>query len=164
MVLAVLTELLSDLSNDPGSDQIKQLYKVFQQDFESSELIIDGHKVKVVLEKSKVKGFESYPETFVHLITRKNSLGKRRFDKKRANRIHWVRKILENRNEPDIIYFEFQESNGAIHHYYWLRSEDFVVIMKKIAPNYIIVTAFAIDGKNERSYLEKKLRKYQTGK
>lgn len=157
----MLTELLSGLTNDPSDEQKNQLYKAFQQDFESGDLIINGLKVKVVLAKSKVEGFETYPETFVHMVTRKNNSGKRRFDKRRANKIHWVRKILENHSEPEITYFEFLESDGSIHDYYWLKDEDFIVIMKKMTPNYTIVTAFAIDGKRERGNLEKK---YQTSK
>lgn len=162
MNLTDLRELIDDLSTDPNDEIIQRIYKAFKSDFEDKELIIEGLKVKVIIKKSEVKGFESYPETFVHLITRKSESGKRVFDKRRANRIHWIRPILENRNSPEIIYFEFIENNGASRDYYWYKDEGYIVIMEKIYPNYLIITSFVIDGKKERDYYSKKFNKRKT--
>lgn len=82
---------------------------------------LNGLMVKVILNSSNVLGYESYPETFVHLITRKGSSRKRVFDRHRANKIHWIRCILENRNEEEITFFQFPEPDGILRDYYWYK-------------------------------------------
>lgn len=56
--------------------------------------------------------FERYYEKFVHVITRTIKGGRyktsgkiREFREERANRVHWIRPILENKEDKRITYF-----------------------------------------------------------
>ena len=160
MELDELEDLIFDLGIDATKTQLNLLFKEFERDFIDDEFYIDGLKVKVILEKSDVVGYEDYPETFVHLITRKANNGKRVFDKFRANKIHWVKCILENKENEDIIYFEYPDKDQIIKDYFWYKEGDFLVIMKKVLPDYIIISSFHIDNKRNRDYYENKLQWY----
>jgi hypothetical protein len=161
MELFELDDLISGLGIDPIDNDLDKLYSVFKRDFEDQQLIINGLKVKVILKSSIVSGYESYPETFVHLITRKGSSSKRVFDRHRANKIHWIRCILENRNEDEITYFQYPEPDGILRDYFWYKEGDFLVIMEQITPDYLIVTSFHIDDNQNKVYFEKKEKWYR---
>lgn len=161
MELFELDDLIIGLGIDPSADQLNSLYAEFTRDFVNNPLIINGLQVKVILHNSNVEGYNALPETFVHLITRKGEKGKRLFDRHRANKIHWVRCILENRNEEDITYFQYPEDDGIIRDYYWYKDENFLVIMEKVAPDYLVITSFYIDNKRNREYFEKKEKWYR---
>ncbi len=164
MDLLELDGLIHNLGIDPTDAQLSLLYAEFKRDFIDDTLVIDGLHVKVILKNSRVEGFENYPETFVHLISRKGQSGKRTFDRHRANKIHWVKCILANRNEEEIIYFEYPEADGSIRNYYWFKEGGFLVIMEKITPDYLVVTSFNIDGKKNEKYFEDKLQWYLKNK
>lgn len=163
MELHLLDKLILNLGASPTLDQLNLIYSEFKRDFIDNNLVIDGLKVKVILKKSAVEGFETFPETFVHLITRKGQSQKRTFDRHRANKIHWVRCILEKRTDEAILYFEYPE-NEKIRNYYWYRSEGFILIMEKIIPDYIIITSFNIDDKQNEIYFEKRYQWYLKNK
>ncbi|KAA0994156.1 hypothetical protein FXO21_21855 [Dyadobacter sp. UC 10] len=133
------------------------MFEEFKRDFIDNPFKIDGLNIKIVLKNSSIPGFETYPETFVHLITRKVESRQRMFDRHRANRIHWIRCILENRNEEEIIFFQYPEDSGRLRDYYWYRDEDFLVIMEKILPDYLVITSFHIDSELNRKYFKKRL-------
>ena len=164
MDLIDLDDLINNLGIEPTDKQIDLLFAAFKKDFIDQSISINGLKVKVILKNSKVDGYERFPETFVHLITRKSQSNKRVFDRNRANKIHWVRCILENRNEEEIIYFEYPEDNGSIRDYYWYQEGDFLIIMEKITPDYLIITSFHIDNRRNKEYFEKKLKWYEAKK
>lgn len=160
MDLLDLDDLIFNLGVEPTKDQLELLYMEFKRDFVDNVLIVDGLRLKVVLHKSFVDGFEEYPETFVHLITRKSAGGKRVFDKYRANKIHWIRCILENRGQDEIYYFEYIEGNGRTRDYYWFKEFGFIVVMEKITPDYLVITGFNVDDARNEKYYEKKLQLY----
>ena len=164
MNLFDLEDLLPGLGIDPTAEQMNKLYLSFEKDFVSNQLVVAGLRVKVIQHLSRVEGFESYPETFVHLITRKGVKGKRVFDRLRANKIHWIRRILENKSEEDVIYFQYPENDGTIRDYYWFKDGDFLVIMEKIAPDYLIITGFHADNRRNKEHFEKKLKWYERNK
>ena len=161
MELFELDELIYGLGIDPTERDLDEIYAVFKRDFVDQMLVINGLKIKVILAPSKVSGYELYSETFVHLITRKGINGKRVFDRQRANRIHWIRCMLENRNEEDIIFFQFSEANGRIRDYFWYKEGNFLVIMEQIMPDYLIITSFHIDNNRNKAYFEKKEKWYR---
>jgi hypothetical protein len=158
MELHELDDLIFGLGIDPSHVQLNELYLEFKRDFIDNVLTIEGLNVKVILKNSNVEGFETYPETFVHLITRKSTGGKRVFDRHRANKIHWIRCILEKKDEENILCFRYPEDDGTIRDYYWYQEGDFLVIMEKILPDYLIITCFHIDDKRTRDFFEKKLK------
>jgi len=129
MDLFELDDLIHKLGINPTEAQLDLLFAEFKRDFTDSTFTIDGLNVKVILKNSRVEGFERFPETFIHLITRKGKSNKRTFDRHRANKIHWVKCILENRSEEEIIYFEFPEEDGTTRNYYWFKEECFLVCL-----------------------------------
>ena len=160
MSLHLLTELIYGLGPDPTPQQLNRLYAEYQRDFIYNSLVINGLRVKVINTNSKVEGYEDYPETFVHLITRKSSRGHRVFDRHRANRLHWIKVILENVEEEDILFFRYKEGNGSIRDYFWYEEEDFLVIMERINPDYLVITSFHIDNDRNKEHYKKRYEKY----
>lgn len=160
MELYELDDLINGLGIDPTAAQLNELLDAYEYDFVHNDLYINGLKVKVVNKPSNVEGFEGYPETFVHLITRKGEKGKRLFDRHRANKIHWIRCILENRKDEEITFFQYPEDDGTLRDYFWYKEENFLVIMEKITPDYMVITSFYIDNKRNKEYFENKEKWY----
>jgi hypothetical protein len=160
MELYELGDLIHDLGLDPTQAHLDLLYAEFERDFVNNPFQLDGLNVKVVLKQSATPGYEGYPETFVHLITRKVQSNRRMFDRHRANKIHWIRCILENRGEEEIIFFQYPEDDGKLRDYYWYKDEGFLVIMQKIAPNCLVITSFHIDNQRNEEYYRKRYQWY----
>jgi len=79
-------------------------------------------------------------------------------DIRRAERLNWIRPMIENCNENEIQCFDYTESSGQIRAYLWLERYDFIVILGKLPRiNYTIITAFYIDFENKRRELRKKM-------
>jgi len=149
-----------DLTYNYTQEQIEELHNVFLNDFVENPFEVMGLKVKVILKNSKVDDFEEYPETFVHLITRKSNSGKRVFDQYRANKIHWVKPILLQADHEDIKYFQYIEGDGTTRDYYWYQLGNFLVIMQKVTPEYLVITSFNIDDEISRKKFEKRYLRY----
>ena len=98
MDLFDLDDHIPNLGIDPSTEHLEELYQLFKSDFIDNVFYFDGSKVIIDSRNSKEDGFKNYPHTFVKIITRGNK-GKRAFDKKRANKIHWIRPILETRRK-----------------------------------------------------------------
>lgn len=141
-----LEDLFDNLDEvSPTEEQKKIMYEIYRDDFFHDYVEVDGKEITIKNQKSWVKGFEGYPETFVHLVTREPSKGKpREFDKYRANRIHWVKQILTQKDDPKIKYFE-KIDLGYLKKHYWFEEKDFVVILKPVTEKLMIVTAFYVE-------------------
>lgn len=161
MNLHLLNDLIGDLGVEPSEEHINQLYHEFRRDFIENPFILNGLRVKVILTNSNIADYEHYPETFVHLITRKSSSKHRVFDRHRANKIHWIRCILEHADEDDILCFKFREGDGKIRDYFWYEAEDFLVIMEEVTPDILIITSFYIDDDKNRNYYRKRYEDYE---
>lgn len=157
MDLFDLDDHIPNLGIDPSQEHLDALFQLFKEDFLNEDFYFDGCKVIIDIRNSKEDGFKQYPHTFVKLITRGDK-GKRCFDKKRANKVHWIKPILENKDTDDVICFQFLEGDGKIRDYFWFKEGYFLVIMEKITPDYIIVSSFHIDDERNQKYYE---RKYQ---
>lgn len=164
MELFELDDLIYNLSTNPSEEQLNVLYAEFKRDFVTQEFVFKGIKVKIILHHSRVEGYEKYPETFVHLITRKGQRNIRVFDRHRANKIHWIRCILENYTDDEIIYFEYPESDQGIREYYWFKEGDFIVILERVTPHYVIVTSFHVDNARQRKYYQERETWYKKSK
>jgi len=158
MDLFNLDDHIPGLGIDPSATHLEELYQLFKADFLDSEFYLDGCKVMIDVRKSKEKGYEKYPHTFVKIITR-GEKGKRSFDKKRANKIHWIKPILENKDTDDVTCFQFLEADGKTRDYFWFKEGFFLVIMEKIRPDYVIVSCFHIDDDRNQKYYEDKYAK-----
>ena len=91
----------------PSSDQLFQIYGIFLNDFHKSPLLHKGKNVVFNTNPSKHPLFRGKFEGFVHIVTRKNHYNdKRQYDRDRANRIHWIKPILNNWQSSFVSYFE----------------------------------------------------------
>ena len=145
-------------------EQVRAFYEVFNDDFIEEELIVNGKKVRIILSLSKITGFKEYPETFAHIVTRELKSQKDRFyEKERANRIHWVRPILESKTCSDIKYFKKKDERGICKEYFWLIFKEFIVVLKDVAKDVQIVTAFCVDEEEKLKYFGW-YKEYEAGK
>jgi len=143
-----------------------RLHASFQQDFFDNPFSVKGIQVKVKIhpyfpdKDGLPEYFSTYYEKFVHIVTRqtvgkKGVKGKRKFKADRANRIHWLRPILENYTDARITNFSFIEADKSIRDYFWYKEKNFMVIMEEVEPDYILITGFCVDKRN-LSYYRKK--------
>lgn len=147
-------------------EKLDELHSIFQSDFMDNSLEIDGKKLVIKRHiynprKDKLpKHFARYFEKFVHIVTRENSKTKKReFRPERANRIHWIKPILEHRHDPRITHFKFRESNGEIRDYFWYKAKSYMVILQEVLPDYFLITGFCIDEKNEGYFKNKEAKR-----
>ncbi|WP_439182517.1 hypothetical protein [Carboxylicivirga taeanensis] len=162
-VLDALEPYFDSLTQDE-EDKLDELHAVFQNHFIDNTFEIDGKKlvVKRHIYNPRKDGlpahFSRYFEKFVHIVTRTENLrrGKKRsFRADRANRIHWIKPILENRNDERISCFKFQESDDTIREYFWYKAKKYMVILEEVLPDYFLITGFCVDDKNLNYYLNK---------
>lgn len=114
--------------------------------------------------------FERYYEKFVHVITRTIKGGRyktsgkiREFREERANRVHWIRPILENKEDKRITYFQYIEDDGTLRDYYWYRGKQYIVIVEYIQPDYALITGFCVDCDNQPYYQNKYINRENKG-
>lgn len=165
LTLDQLEPYFEEFGMDIDIEKIDQLYKIFQNDLINNTIYIGS--VPLII-KPQMSNYGELPEltrynhNFVHCISRKSDLsGKRNFEPERANRIHWIRPILENRDDIRIRYFEFQESHGRIRHYYWFEEKDYVVILEKINDELLLISAHYVDDYHKYS---RRYHRYQRQK
>lgn len=142
-----LNNLFDDLSIDgPNKAQLFKMYGIFLRDIVTNSIIIKGNSLqcnqnisKHPICRGKMKGFE-------HIITRESKhKGKRDFDRERANKIHWIRPIIENVTDIRIKYFERINDKGYNQQFYWYQQKGFIVIVREINPYLMLITSFAVD-------------------
>ena len=167
--LGALKPYFADGVAETEQEKMDELYAIFHRDFFENTVIIDGIplKVKPYLYKNSKKDnlpvdFERYYEKFVHVITRtikggmyKTSGKIREFREERANRVHWIRPILENKEDKRITYFQYIEDDGTLRDYYWYRGKQYIVIVEYIQPDYALITGFCVDCDNQPYYQNK---------
>lgn len=151
-----------DLDFDgPSKSQLFTMYGIFLNDFHKSPLIHRGKKVVFNNDRTKHPLFKGKYQGFVHLVTRESKYTSRRqYDRDRANRIHWVRPILENWESSFVSYFEENNADGELQYFYWVQSLDFMIILREVSPDLLLVTAFCVDDYEKQNF-SKKLKKYR---
>lgn len=152
-----LEELFDDLGYEEiSNEQLKTLLGIFQKDFIDEAFEVEERRVKIVDKASFNREFKGYPETFVHLITRESKMkGQRMFDPERANRLHWIKPILLHSKDSRIKYYEFTDNKGILKKHFWFQEADFMVILKPIGNDLLVVTGFKVDILEKRTYLKR---------
>ncbi|MFT4154717.1 hypothetical protein [Parafilimonas sp.] len=147
MLLDDLEILFDDLGfSGPTAEQLQKMLDCFMNDFVLNPFKIKGANVTVSTKPSWHRDFRGKPETFVHLITRESKYkGEREFDHQRANRIHWVKEVLLNHNSGRIKYYEYADEKGVAKQHYWFEEQNFMVVLKSVLPDLMVITAFCID-------------------
>lgn len=81
-------------------------------------------------------------------------------DLRRSERLPWVRPLIENSQQPQVLAWDYEEGDGDIHTYVWLKNHDFVAIMKKYPDGRRrLITAFCVDKDYKRQDFERKYAK-----
>ncbi len=160
--LDVIEDLFDFLDIDgPDADQMCTLYGVFQKDMIDEPIFINLVQVGYKKNSSRHPLFRGKPEGFEHICTRESKhSGKRNFDPERANKIHWIKPMINHKANPRIKYFERIHYNGQNQQYFWLKEKDFVVIVREITEKLQLVTAFQVDDLNRKGY-QKSYESYQ---
>ena len=128
-------------------DTYEGLYHLFEQDFKVSQATYAGQDVWFFpdIEDGKEK-------IFWHLTSRKiDNADDRMPDLRRCERLPWVRPIIDQPGQPEVLAWDHEEGDGSIRTYVWLEDFDFVVIMKKY-PNggRRLITSFWVEYENTK--------------
>ena len=130
-----------------------ELYAIFEHDLKFGRPVYDGKEVWFFPEMDDGK-----ETVFWHLTSREDHPTKERnFDFRRSERLPWVRPMLDHAAAPEILAWDYQEDDGSIRTYVWLRDWDFLVLMKKMRNgSRRLITSYWIDYPNKRTKLHKK--------
>lgn len=147
------------------------LYGFFHRDFVAARTFLNG---KIWINPQSYKLDEGKEEAFWHLtsrdqerlVKRGNQIVKEKErlpDFRRAERIEWVKQIIDNHSAPSIKCFYHKETKGKkeIRLYLWAYDDDFVVILQKLGKSSsFLVTSFFVDYQGKRSDFEKRYQTY----
>ncbi|MDE2341970.1 MAG: hypothetical protein KGL63_01030 [Betaproteobacteria bacterium] len=132
-------------------------YQVFKEGFLDSSPRFHSKRVSVNLSKKDGSQME---EGFWHLVTREDKILKERLpDFPRAERITWVRPIIENFSTDGMDFWKYLEGSGQIRYYLYARADDYLVILEEKHKSFFLVTGFYVDTKWKRKELENKKTK-----
>lgn len=162
---------VSPWQNGGANDTYEMLYDIFCRDIKISKLTYNCYDVWIF------STMEDGKETlFWHLTSRKQKAQpvprrKRKFyvsseipaqrypDLRRSERLPWIKPIIENANKIEVLAWDYQEGDGSIKTYLWLKDFDYVVIMKKYPDNKRrLITSFYIDSRYKYADFERKYR------
>ena len=152
-----LEDLIEDLDHEgPTPEQLHELYGVYLRDIVKTPLKFKLQNVKVNNQPSSHPICRGKHQTFEHIITRESKhSGKRNFDVERANKIHWIKPILENSHDPRILYFEsIHPQLRCNQFFYWYKSKGFIIILREIKIGVILITSFSVDRLDSTKYIK----------
>lgn len=131
----------------------EDLYQVFCRELKDSHPSYRGAEVWFFLDMDDGK-----EQLFWHLTSRDDKETNERLpDLRRSERLPWVRPMIDQPNQPEVLDWDSEEADGTIKTYVWLRDYDFVVIMKKYPDeNRRLITSFWIEYGNTRRKMQKK--------
>jgi hypothetical protein len=170
----MLDEIL-DLNKIESENLFNYLYSIFHSAFVEHKTYLAE---KIYIDPKSHDLEDNKEKVFWHLISREekeiyweNGITKFRLlgrypDYRRAERIGWVKEILENHTHEKIKLFYHRESNKKrdIRLYLWAYEEDFVVILQKLGKSSsFLVTSFYIDHQGKRDDYQKRYEKYRNG-
>ena len=171
--------ILND-TNNFDRETIEKLFDIFKNDFIENDTCLKKGRISFIIDIKKnivcpctFENGEPKPERFWHIITNekiksnhKNPCpsheNNRGFDKARAQRIHWIKIIIDNwQNEEDIKYF-YEKVKGKETLHIWHIKKDFIVLIRKESnsSSRFLVSTFLIY-KNQRQRYRKRLRKFE---
>lgn len=136
------------------------LYEIFKNDFIENRTLLASKIYIDPISNDKSDGKE---KIFWHITTKENSKSKKReFDKERASRISWIKKIILNYNNNEIKFFyHYENKQKVIRLYLWVHQKDFIVIIQKLGNSSShLVTSFYIDKHYNKNIYEKRYQKY----
>jgi len=119
------------LSLDYNADIFDHLYVYFHRDFVKSTTFLNR---TIKIDPRTHKQEDGKELTFWHLVTRQQVGQDRHLDPRRAERIEWIKLIIEGHANPLLRCFYHRETNAKkdIRYYLWAYQHDFVVILQKL--------------------------------
>lgn len=146
----------------------------FVEDFIEQKTYLNGN---IYINPESYKKDENKELAFWHLTTREKQYTKREgkkfvtykerlLDIDRADRLEWVKKIIENYTLPDIKCFYKKETANKkpIRLYLWLYEKNFVVILQKLRKSSsFLVTSFYIDHEDKKVDYQDYYENYTNG-
>lgn len=146
----------------------------FVEDFIEQKTYLNGN---IYINPESYKKDENKELAFWHLTTREKQYTKREgkkfvtykerlLDIDRADRLEWVKKIIENHTLPDIKCFYKKETTNKkpIRLYLWLHEKNFVVILQKLGKSSsFLVTSFYIDHEDKKVDYQDYYENYTNG-
>lgn len=136
-----------------SKDWIDGLYGIFTESFVENPCYFKGMLVWPI--KDKIDGQRE--EGFWHMITREYTKDNRFVDPLRAERLVWVRPLLEHSDDPSVKTFKVLHNGKKERIYVWIESCDFLVVLEPMrnGRGVLLITAFHLDGQNERDKYNK---------
>jgi len=142
---------LIELNGDPIA-YIELLYAHFNSHFIDSRPRLDG---KQVLHDSRDDGGKC--ACFVHITSKDDEAsGARVLDLRRSERLCWIRPIIENVTQPEVLRWD-EEKGRQRRVFLYLANERFLVILEETKYGYMLVTAYYVERDHTH---ERYLRKY----
>ncbi len=135
---------------------MEALYAIFMRDFVENRANYRGADVWFFPERDRGKEL-----IFWHLVEREDkSTHERLPDFRRAERLSWARPMLDKLGESEILDWDYEEGDGVVHTYVWLKDFDYLIVMKKYRDGRRrLVTAYYVDYENTRRKLLKKFER-----
>lgn len=143
---------------------IAALYAIFERDIKNSAIRLKG---RPVWHDRRVLPGEEYEEGFWHLTSRdewvfdkkqRRKVKDRVWDSRRSERLPWCRPTIEHAGEPVVMMWDYEEADGQIRTYVWLKEWDYVIVLerqqKRLGVIFMLITAFYVDCAAKRSDLE----------
>jgi hypothetical protein len=146
---------------DPWCDElVEMLYAVFDIDFRQSKPVFEGREIHYFPEL-RDGGKEVI---FWHLITCEDETRSKRIpEENRAARLSWVRCLIENCAQAEVLYWDYLEHNGDVKTYIWLVEDDFLILLKRLKDGTRrLLTSFYIEYESYKGKLQKKYNKRLT--
>lgn len=132
-----------------------ELYAIFARDLlQTPHPVLGGQRVVI---SRKCDGEKE--ELFWHLTQKDDGNGQRTPDLRRCERLPWIRCMFDHSTEPELLVWDFQESNKAIRTYIWLRDHNFVIVCQKLRRSYVLITAFYVEKAGYRRSLESRYKR-----
>ncbi|MBC8418168.1 MAG: hypothetical protein ISR62_01560 [Desulfobacteraceae bacterium] len=103
---------------DPwGQDTFDILYSIFERDFKFNQPLYSGKPVWFFPEMEGDK-----ESIFWHLTHREDKkTGERLPDMRRCERLPWIKAVIENRDKPELLNWDYKEGDGSVKTYLWLK-------------------------------------------
>lgn len=129
------------------------LYSIFKRDFKDSQPVYQGRPVWFFPEME-----DGREVIFWHMTSEKDkNTGERLPDLRRSERLPWARPMIDNPGQPEVLAFDYLESDGDNNTYVWVKDHDFVVLMKRYRDGRRrLLTSFYVKYENYRGKLQRK--------
>lgn len=144
---------IREMNGDWATDQA-ELYAIFVEAFINNKCYFQEQLVW----PDKTKYEDDIEEGFWHVITANYTDDRRLVDPRRAERLVWIRPLIENHDDASVRTFTWLHNGKKPRIYIWKEDCDYLVILEPTRNGKMVrlITAFYLDGKNSREKYTKR--------